>query len=143
MEDKSNNTTLVVALVAALMFMIALPVVFFLVKDKDKDRHDFRRPVIVQPVTPPPVAPPVVVVPVAPPAVTPPPVAPPVVVVPVPVCPPGCAKDMYSRGWEDAHYRRNPDPLMRHNPDYARGYRDYYTKHRPGIHIDLGIGFKL
>jgi hypothetical protein len=137
MEEKSNNTTLVVALVAALMFMIALPVVFFLVKDKDRGHHHDFRPVQQAPVQPqqPQPAP---QQPVAPPA------QPPVVVVPVPtpVVPRDVSRDLYVKGWEDAHYGRRPDPLLRDNPHYARGYRDYYHAHKPGVHIDFGIGFR-
>lgn len=139
MEEKSNNSNLVIALIVAVMFMIALPVVFFLVKDKDRDRdHRHFRPMQqmqpVQPQQPAPQQPRVVVVP---------PAQPQIIVVPAPVIPKECVKDMYTRGWEDAHHRREPDALMRNNPDYRRGYCDYYSKHRPGIRIDFGIGFRL
>jgi hypothetical protein len=46
---------------------------------------------------------------------------------------------MYDCGWADAKMHKNPDPRLRDNPEYIRGYRDYCRKHRPGFILNIDV----
>jgi hypothetical protein len=122
MSDSNNShTPIIVGLILAMVFLIAAPVTFYLIK-----RGDRQPPVVAQPnviVTPPQqVAPPIIVAPVVPPAP-----------------PPSITVNLYNLGWADARLGRGPDPRYCQDPSYQAGYRDFCTRYRPGFKFDFRI----
>lgn len=114
-----DNNGLVIALIIAVVFMIAFPVVFSLTKKDNQNTYIEQQ----QPTQP---QPPVVIQ--QPPVVLPPPV----------IVAPNHDRGAYSRGWADAN--RAIPPCERNNMDYMRGYRDFCHRHpRPGFifHFDI------
>lgn len=116
-----DNNGLVIALIIAVLFMIAFPVVFSLIKKDSQNTYVEQ----IQPSPPPqPSQPPVVIQ--QPPVILPPPI----IIAP--------NRGAYSQGWADAN--RGIPPCERNNPDYMRGYRDFCHRHpRPGFifHFDI------
>ncbi len=111
-----GNNNLVIALIVAVVFLIAFPMIFSLIKKDNLMQSDNFPPISQQ-------QPPIVG-------------QPPVIVQPAPIIvSPHHRYGLYDKGYNDARRRIQPQC---HEPDYMRGYREYCHRH-PGFNFHINI----